>query len=134
MQIIKTTITPKEKSKILGLNSSKYWAGVLAVFAYTLLSNSIVRAYREPLGEFNISYPLYVVKYWAGVLAVFTYTLLSNSIVHAYRKPLGEFNISYPQYVVMMALWEQDGITIAELVAAAVIDGVAMTQILKNCR
>ena len=32
----------------------------------------------------------------------------------------------------MMALWEQDGITIAELVAATAIDGGAMTQILKK--
>jgi DNA-binding MarR family transcriptional regulator len=58
--------------------------------------------------------------------------MASNSIVRAYREPLGELNITYPQYVVMMALWEQDGITIAELVVATAIDGGAMTQILKK--
>lgn len=58
--------------------------------------------------------------------------MASNSISRAYREPLNELNITYPQYVVMMALWEQDGITIAELVAATAIDGGAMTQILKK--
>ena len=58
--------------------------------------------------------------------------MASNSIARAYREPLSDLNITYPQYVVMMALWEQDGITIAELVAATAIDGGAMTQILKK--
>jgi DNA-binding MarR family transcriptional regulator len=58
--------------------------------------------------------------------------MASNSIARAYREPLNELNITYPQYVVMMALWEQDEITIAELVAATAIDGGAMTQILKK--
>jgi DNA-binding MarR family transcriptional regulator len=58
--------------------------------------------------------------------------MASNSIARAYREPLQALNITYPQYVVMMALWEQDGITIAELVAATAIDGGAMTQILKK--
>ena len=58
--------------------------------------------------------------------------MASNSIARAYREPLSELNITYPQYVVMMALWEQDEITIAELVAKTAIDGGAMTQILKK--
>ena len=58
--------------------------------------------------------------------------MASNSIARAYREPLQALNITYPQYVVMMALWEQDGITIAELVATTAIDGGAMTQILKK--
>jgi|TARA_R110001583_G_scaffold154311_1_gene305967 DNA-binding MarR family transcriptional regulator len=58
--------------------------------------------------------------------------MASNSIARAYREPLGELNITYPQYVVMMALWEQDGITIADLVLTTSIDGGAMTQILKK--
>jgi DNA-binding MarR family transcriptional regulator len=58
--------------------------------------------------------------------------MASNSIVRAYREPLSELNITYPQYVVMMALWEQDEITIAELVEKTAIDGGAMTQILKK--
>lgn len=58
--------------------------------------------------------------------------MASNSIVRAYREPLSELNVTYPQYVVLMALWEQDEITIAELVAKTAIDGGAMTQILKK--
>ena len=58
--------------------------------------------------------------------------MASNSIIRAYRKPLSELNITYPQYVVMMALWEKDKITIAELLEKTLIDGGAMTQILKK--
>ncbi len=39
--------------------------------------------------------------------------MASNSIARAYREPLAALNLTYPQYVVMMALWEQDKITIA---------------------
>jgi DNA-binding MarR family transcriptional regulator len=58
--------------------------------------------------------------------------MASNSISRAYREPLSELNITYPQYVVMMALWEKDQITIAELLAETAIDGGAMTQVLKK--
>ncbi|MEL0640798.1 MarR family transcriptional regulator [Pseudoalteromonas aliena] len=58
--------------------------------------------------------------------------MASNSIARAYREPLNELNLTYPQYVVMMALWEQDEITIAELIDKTAIDGGAMTQILKK--
>lgn len=58
--------------------------------------------------------------------------MASNSITRAYHEPLSKLNITYPQYVVMMALWEQDKITIAELLEKTAIDGGAMTQILKK--
>lgn len=58
--------------------------------------------------------------------------MASNSISRAYREPLAEINLTYPQFVVMMALWEQDKITIAELLEKTAIDGSAMTQILKK--
>jgi len=58
--------------------------------------------------------------------------MASNSIARAYREPLTEINLTYPQYVVMMALWEEDKITIAELITKTAIDGSAMTQILKK--
>ena len=58
--------------------------------------------------------------------------LASNSIIRAYRESLNALNITYPQYVVMMALWEKDKITIAELLDKTLIDGGAMTQILKK--
>ncbi|MBQ4833833.1 MarR family transcriptional regulator [Pseudoalteromonas sp. MMG010] len=56
----------------------------------------------------------------------------SNSVVRAYREPLAALNLTYPQYIVMMALWEQDEISIAALIENTVIDGGALTQILKK--
>jgi len=58
--------------------------------------------------------------------------MASNSIARAYRTPLAAINLTYPQYLVMMALWEKDQITIAELIEKTAIDGSALTQILKK--
>ena len=58
--------------------------------------------------------------------------MASNSIARAYRDPLAKINLTYPQYVVMMALWEQDKITVAILIEKTAIDGGALTQILKK--
>ena len=58
--------------------------------------------------------------------------MASNNIARAYREPLRALNLTYPQYVVMMALWEKDNISIAELIERTAIDGGAMTQILKK--
>jgi len=57
---------------------------------------------------------------------------LSNAFTRAYRPLLKSLDITYPQYVVMMALWEQSNVTIAELLDKTVIDGGAMTLILKK--
>ena len=58
--------------------------------------------------------------------------MASNGIARAYRQWLEELELTYPQYVVMMALWEKDNISIAELLEKTAIDGGAMTQILKK--
>ena len=58
--------------------------------------------------------------------------MASNGIARAYRQWLEELELTYPQYVVMMALWEKDNISIAELLDKTHIDGGAMTQILKK--
>jgi DNA-binding MarR family transcriptional regulator len=58
--------------------------------------------------------------------------MASNRIIRNYREPLIKLDLTYPQYIVMMALWEKDGITIAELLEKTSIDGGAMTQILKK--
>jgi DNA-binding MarR family transcriptional regulator len=58
--------------------------------------------------------------------------MASNRIIRDYREPLIKLDLTYPQYIVMMALWEKDGITIAELLEKTSIDGGAMTQILKK--
>lgn len=57
---------------------------------------------------------------------------LSNAFTRAYRPLLKSLDITYPQYVVMMALWEKSNVTIAELLDKTVIDGGAMTLILKK--
>ncbi|OOE81894.1 MarR family transcriptional regulator [Salinivibrio sp. ML198] len=56
----------------------------------------------------------------------------SNGISRAYRTWLSELDLTYPQYVVMMALWEENQLSIATLVEKTGIDGGAMTQILKK--
>ena len=58
--------------------------------------------------------------------------MASNSIIRAYREPLSQLNLTYPQYLVMLALWETDHVTIAELTQKTSIDSGAMTQILKK--
>jgi len=60
--------------------------------------------------------------------------MASNGIVRTYRPLLDALNLTYPQYVVMMALWEQDGITIQTLLENTAIDGGAMTLILKKMK
>jgi len=58
--------------------------------------------------------------------------MASNSITRTYRELLDKIHLTYPQYVVMMALWEKDKITIAQLIEKTAIDGGVMTQILKK--
>ncbi len=58
--------------------------------------------------------------------------MASNGITRLYRDSLLQLDLTYPQYVVMMALWEQDQISISELVEKTCIDSGAMTLILKK--
>lgn len=39
----------------------------------------------------------------------------SRAVSGAYRQALDEVGLTYPQYLVMLALWEQDGLTVGEL-------------------
>ena len=57
---------------------------------------------------------------------------LSNAFTRAYRPLLKALDITYPQYVTLMALWETDNVTIAELLDKTAIDGGAMSLILKK--
>ena len=57
---------------------------------------------------------------------------VSNAFSRAYRPLLKSLDITYPQYVVLMALWEQDDISISELLQHTRIDGGAMTLILRK--
>lgn len=57
---------------------------------------------------------------------------LSNAFTRAYRPLLKTLDVTYPQYVTLMALWENDDITIANLLDVTDIDGGAMSLILKK--
>lgn len=48
--------------------------------------------------------------------------MASNGINRAYRPFLKPLGITYPQYIVLMALWEQDQITMGSLSAKTKID------------
>ena len=58
--------------------------------------------------------------------------VVSNAFTRAYRPLLAHLDITYPQYVVLMALWDQDGISIAQLLERTKVDGGAMSLILKK--
>ena len=58
--------------------------------------------------------------------------LLSNAFTRAYRPLLASLDITYPQYIVMMALWEQDDITINALIDKTGIDGSALSLMLRK--
>lgn len=58
--------------------------------------------------------------------------VVSNAFTRAYRPLLASLDITYPQYVVLMALWEQDGVPIAQLIGRTRVDGGAMSLILKK--
>lgn len=57
---------------------------------------------------------------------------ISNALTRAYRPLLDSLDITYPQYLVMLALWECDGVAIAELIDKTHIDGGALSLILKK--
>ena len=57
---------------------------------------------------------------------------VSNAFSRAYRPLLKDLDITYPQYVVLMSLWENEGITISDLVEHTKIDSGAMSLILKK--
>ncbi|EPJ48213.1 MAG: putative OhrR transcriptional regulator, MarR/EmrR family protein [Osedax symbiont Rs2] len=58
--------------------------------------------------------------------------IASNGLTRAYRHLLEALNLTYPQYVVMMALWEEDGITVQVLLEKTAVNGGAMSLILKK--
>lgn len=48
--------------------------------------------------------------------------IASNGITRLYRPLLKSLGITYPQYVIMMALWEQDDITMGHLSKTTRVD------------
>ncbi|PHS24199.1 MAG: MarR family transcriptional regulator [Methylophaga sp.] len=62
------------------------------------------------------------------------YTLYSTSsiITQAYRALLKPLKLTYPQFVVMMALWQQDKVSVTELAAKIGLSKPTMTPLLKR--
>lgn len=56
----------------------------------------------------------------------------SNALTRLYRPLLQEINLSYPQYVVMMALWEEDAISMGELSKRTLMDKGFLTTLIKK--
>lgn len=56
----------------------------------------------------------------------------ANAIVRAYDPHLKDIDLTYPQYLVMMALWEEDKVSISKITEATFIDSGSMTPILKK--
>jgi DNA-binding MarR family transcriptional regulator len=56
----------------------------------------------------------------------------SNALVRAYRPLLDEVDLTYPQYLVMLALWDEDGVMIKNLVERTRFDAGTLTPLLKR--
>jgi MarR family transcriptional regulator, organic hydroperoxide resistance regulator len=56
----------------------------------------------------------------------------SNTLTRAYRSLLDPLDLTYPQFVVMMALWEEDGVSITQLAACTRLGLPTMTPLLKR--
>ncbi len=58
--------------------------------------------------------------------------VISNAITRRYRTSLEKVDLTYPQYVAMMALWEEDNVSVGELHKKTLIDNGALTLMLKK--
>lgn len=56
----------------------------------------------------------------------------SKTLTAAYRQALGELGLTYPQYLTMLALWETDGRTVAELGRAIDLDSGTLSPLLRR--
>jgi DNA-binding MarR family transcriptional regulator len=49
-----------------------------------------------------------------------------------YRRPLQRLGLTYPQYLVMVALWNEDGVTVGRLAERLCLDTSTLTPLLKR--
>lgn len=56
----------------------------------------------------------------------------SNAVVRLYRPLLQPFDLTYPQYVVLLALWQQDDISLGELGSQTLFDSGTLTPLVKK--
>jgi MarR family transcriptional regulator, organic hydroperoxide resistance regulator len=62
------------------------------------------------------------------------FALYSSSLAMTklYKPLLDEMGLTYPQYLVLLALWEQDGLTVSELGQRLYLDSGTLTPLLKR--
>jgi DNA-binding MarR family transcriptional regulator len=53
-------------------------------------------------------------------------------MVQAYRPLLDEIGLTYPQYLTMMALWEEDGLSVKEIGTRLFLDSGTLTPLLQK--
>lgn len=56
----------------------------------------------------------------------------SKALTAAYRQALRELELTYPQYLTMLAVWEADGRTVAELGRAIELDSGTLSPLLRR--
>lgn len=56
----------------------------------------------------------------------------SLAMTRLYKPLLDKLDLTYPQYLVMLALWEQDGLTVSELGERLSLDSGTLTPLLKR--
>ena len=62
------------------------------------------------------------------------FALYSSSLamLQSYKPLLAEIGITYPQYLVMLALWEQDGVSLKQLADRLGLDSGSVTPLVKR--
>ncbi|GHG59722.1 MarR family transcriptional regulator [Alishewanella longhuensis] len=56
----------------------------------------------------------------------------NNAMMRLYRPLLQPFDLTYPQYVVMLALWQQDNISLGQLGTTTLFDSGTLTPLVKK--
>lgn len=56
----------------------------------------------------------------------------SRAVTRAYAPMLGELGLTYPQFLVMMALWENDDVSVSTLGRRLMLDSGTLTPLLKR--
>lgn len=56
----------------------------------------------------------------------------ANALIRIYDPYLKEIDLTYPQYLVMMALWEEDKVTMGQLSDATLFDSGSLTPLVKR--
>jgi DNA-binding MarR family transcriptional regulator len=64
--------------------------------------------------------------------ACFALYTASRAVIGLYRPMLDRIGITYPQYLVLMALWENDGLTVSALGDALQLDSGTVSPLLKR--